>query len=77
MAYVYKLTESQTADETGTLHKSFGISVFESSALSPIKTVDDITSDRAVASELVSLCNRLQLSYEHIDDVVADILAEV
>lgn len=76
MAYVYKLTESEIADELGTYHRGFGIAVFEAESSAPVRIIDDILFDRTVAQELVSLCNRLELSPDHIDDVIADVLSE-
>ncbi len=41
-----------------------------------IASVHDITTDRNSLKELVSLCNRVQLSTIHLDDVVEDFFSK-
>lgn len=39
-----------------------------------VASVHDVTDDKQALSELVSLCNRLELSIVHLSDVVEDFL---
>lgn len=77
MTTVYKLTENKITDEHGTTHKTFGINVCESETGTVLRSIEDIFTDRRTAEDLVSLCNRLELSPCHIDDVIEDILVKI
>ena len=58
---------------------SYGIAAYahgdEEGTATVIAAVHDITSNRQALANLVSLCNRLELSVLHLDDVVEDFLA--
>ena len=41
------------------------------------RVIDDITLDKGALERLVELCNRLELSVCHIDDVIEDFLFEM
>ena len=57
---------------------SYGIAAYnnadESDTVSVIASVSDITSNIQMLSELVILCNKLQLSPLHLYDVIEDFL---
>ena len=40
-----------------------------------VASVHDVTADKQALSELVALCNRLELSTIHLNDVMEDFLA--
>lgn len=67
--YEYKLTKGEYIVE-GIKHIGYGISLAQSAV-----SFSDITVDREEAARLVELCNRLQLSPIHLQDVVDDFLA--
>lgn len=59
---------------------SYGIAVYdnaeEDGTATILEAVHDITSDKQSLSELVDLCNRLELSTIHLYDVIEDFLSE-
>lgn len=58
---------------------SYGIAVYaaseEDGTDTIVASVHDITADKRALSELIDLCNRLELSIIHLNDVVEDFLA--
>lgn len=54
---------------------SFGIAVTDESEII-LETISDITSDYERIFRLVSMCNQMQLAPIHLQDVVADFLAD-
>ena len=54
---------------------AYGIAAYAEDGQTCITKLHDITSDKNALAELVSLCNRLQLSPIHLHDVVEDFLA--
>lgn len=58
---------------------SYGIVAYadtkESGTASVVAAVHDVTTDKQALSDLASLCNLLELSIDHLDDVVEDFLA--
>lgn len=58
---------------------SYGIAAYadanEDGTTTAVAAVHDITADKQTLSELVSQCNRLELSLIHLDDVIEDFLA--
>ncbi len=60
------------------LRTSYGIAAYadseEDGTATAVATIHDITTDEKALSELVSLCNRLELSTVHLNDVVEDFL---
>ena len=54
---------------------TYGIAAYAEDKQTCITKLHDITSDKNALAELVSLCNRLQLSPIHRHDVVEDFLA--
>ena len=58
---------------------SYGIAAYadseEDGTATIVASVHDVTADKQALIELVSLCNRLELSTIHLNDVVEDFLA--
>ena len=58
---------------------SYGIAAYadaeEDGTATIVASVHDVTSDKQALDELVSLCNRLELSTVHLMDIVEDFLA--
>lgn len=75
MFCIYKLTETTVADESGNTHSAFGIALYQDESGQPTRVIDSIFTDRITAEDFVSLCNRLELSPDHLDDVIDDTLA--
>ncbi len=53
-------------------YRAYGIDVFEENKL--IKTVKDISLERASLERLIHKCNLLNVSLIHIDDVLEDFM---
>lgn len=57
---------------------SYGIAAYadavEDGTTTIVASVHDVTSDKQALCELVSICNRLELSSVHLMDVVEDFL---
>lgn len=53
---------------------AYGIAVYAEGDPTCVARLHDITSDKNALTELVLLCNRLQLSPIHLYDVVEDFL---
>lgn len=75
MFCIYKLTETTVADESGNTRSAFGIALYQEESAHPTRVIDSIFTDRITAEDFVSLCNRLELSPDHLDEVIADTLA--
>lgn len=58
---------------------SYGIAAYadaeEDGTATIVVSVHDVTTDKQALDDLVSLCNRLELSTVHLMDVVEDFLA--
>ena len=67
---------ASTEDCTSTI---YGIAAYadaeKDGAATILASVHDVTTDKQALDELVSLCNRLELSSVHLLDVVEDFLA--
>ncbi len=78
MNVTYGVTEEIYSLENSS-HISYGISAYadseEDGTATIAASVHDVTSDKQALCELVSLCNRLELSTVHLVDVVEDFLA--
>ena len=73
----YSLLSSEIS--TGKVARtSYGIALCQTDAGVPIiiRSVADLTTDKARARSLVDRCNRLALSTIHLDDIIEDFLAE-
>lgn len=53
---------------------AYGIAAYAEDKQTCITKLQDITSDKDALSELIDLCNRLQLSPIHLQDVIEDFL---
>lgn len=57
---------------------SYGIAAYadaeEDGTATVVASVHDVTADMAALAELVALCNRLELSTVHLEDVIEDFL---
>ena len=57
---------------------SYGIAAYadaeEDGTATIVASVHDVTADKQALAELVELCNRLELSLMHLNDVVEDFL---
>ena len=73
--YRCSLISSEVEDENGSPRTTYGISMADLTdpAWEPLE-IRDITLDRPALLELIRLCNRLELSPEHLWDVVEDFL---
>lgn len=74
MEHKYIMVENKYYD--GTSKISFGIAYAEiyDNETTVIKTISDITCDKQAIEKLIHLCNDLDLSIIHIEDVVEDFL---
>lgn len=66
---MYRLNRSVVYDENGKKHNTYGISYKE-------REVKDISTDKHKIEKLVNLCNELELSPIHLDDVIEDFLVD-
>jgi len=77
MNITYEITEETYSLGTST-RTSYGITAYsrnhENSTAVTVATVHDITADKQALTELVALCNRLELSAIHLHDVIEDLL---
>ena len=78
-----KVTYGMTKEEYSLgadIRVSYGIVAYanaeEDNTATIVASVHDVTSDKKALSELVALCNRLELSLIHLDDVIEDFLAD-
>lgn len=69
----------ETYFERKTSRTSYGIAAYtnfeEDGTATIVASIHDITTDKQALAELVSLCNSLELSTVHLNDVVEDFLA--
>ena len=66
---MYALYQSTIADEHGQKHTTYGMSYNDT-------TVKDISVNKAKVENLVNLCNKLDLSFIHLYDVIDDFLVD-
>lgn len=78
MNITYGITE-ETYSLGNTTRVSYGIAAYadadEDGTATIVASVRDITANRQALTELVSLCNSLELSTIHLMDVVEDFLS--
>ena len=72
MKISYKPVKSVITD--GADNITYGISVLDSSGVT-LRTVSDIFDNISDADNFAKLCTELELSPEHLDDVIDDVLA--
>ena len=77
MEYKYIVVENKY-DNGIASRKSFGIAYVEiyDNITIVITSISDITSDRIAIEKFARLCNELQLSIIHLQDVIEDFLIE-
>ena len=79
MTITYEVTE-ETYSLGGESRTWYGIATYangeQDGTASMIACVHDISSNRQKLIKLVEECNRLKLSLIHLEDVIADFLAE-
>ncbi len=56
-------------------YTSYGIDAFNSQSNVLIRSIPDISLEKELLKNLISLCNDLQLDIIHLDDVVDDFLS--
>lgn len=66
---MYKLNQSTVTDENNSEHDTYGITCGE-------RTIKDISTDKQRIEALIELCNSLELSPIHLDDVIEDFLVD-
>lgn len=71
---VYTVISEQIRSSVLGVYSSYGIAVIDKTGKT-VRTVHDITCDRAALEKLVLLCNRLELAPCHLDDVIDDFLS--
>ena len=78
MNVTYGVTE-EIYSLRATSRVSYGISAYadaeKDGTATIVVSVHNVTSDKQALNELVSLCNRLELSSVHLMDIVEDFLA--
>ena len=75
MNWEYELITTEIHDEAGASHKTYGILCKEKGTGFILRSVYDIFCDIFAATALVEIINRLELSPEHLDDVIEDVVA--
>lgn len=73
MKYCYLLQESIFSDEDGEKQIAYGITVTDAEG-SFSESYPDIFLNKAEAEQLVTLCNKNQLSLCHLSDIIEDML---
>ncbi len=75
MKYTYKVRVDIKHDEDGRVHTVYGIDLLCNDDI--VKSLPDIFFDRSRAEQLAELCNSLDLSPLHLEDVAEDALAGI
>lgn len=68
----YKVCKEHLSHPALGKYKTYGIAVYSGKTL--LRRISDISTDKRSVRKLCKLCNKLNLSAEHIDDVVEDSL---
>ncbi len=74
MKYEYELITTEIHGEEGASRKVYGILCKEKGTGFILRSVYDIFCDLSSAASFAALINRLELSPEHLDDVIEDII---
>lgn len=72
MQIIYSILEEKRTDDSGNSYIAYGIEARENGRT--LRHVSDITIHEKVAENFVSLCNRLALDPEQLNDAVYDLL---
>lgn len=70
----YKLNRGSFDHAELGAYVSYGLTAYDENE-QLLQTISDISTSEQAVSALVSLCNKLQVSLIHMDDIVADFLA--
>ncbi len=71
----YQLREDKFEDESNQLHTVFGIDITDNGVV--VRMIPNVFYCKEKGQSFVDLCNRLELDPIHIDDVIADALAQI
>lgn len=74
MRYEYRIKADIIRDEQDTEHEVYGIAAYDTDTNTPIRIIGDIFCEREAAEWFISLCNRLELSVEQLDEAVEDVI---
>ncbi len=78
-AVIYGMRE-ELYELRGNSRISYGIVVYdntdEESTATILESIEDVTSDKEKLADLLEKCNALELSPEHLKDVVEDFILE-
>ena len=77
MNYIYGINTSLVCDEEGAWHRVYGIDCREVDSGALVRHVEGIFCCRADALDLAELCTRLELSPDHLCDVICDALSGI
>ena len=69
----YKLRTDTVFDENNAAFLVYGIDAVEENG-EIVKSIADIFFDKNKAEEFIAVCNENELSIEHLEDVVDDVL---
>lgn len=69
MEYTYKLKTDTISDDEGNSVEVYGIVCSDSSS-NLIKAVSNVFTNKEEAEQFISLCNKLELSPVHLQDVI-------
>ena len=70
MKIEYRISASVVTDEDGLPHDTYGIELWKNNER--IRAVNDVSLDCAGITNVVNLCNELDLDPIHLDDVIED-----
>ena len=70
MKIEYRISASVVTDEDGLPHDTYGIELWIDER--KVRAVNDVSFDCAGITNVVSLCNKLELDPIHLDDVIED-----
>ena len=73
MKTIYRSQQNIISD-SGLQAITYGIAVTDENGI-PLRTVSDIFGNISDADKFAKLCTELELSPEHLDDVIQDVLA--
>ena len=69
----YRICEGEFVSDDFGKYKSYGIVAYGSFG-TPVRVIEDITTNKGAMEKLVSLCNDLELSLSHLDYVIEDFI---